>query len=631
MFYIRGCLHQKLKDDYQSSHTTTFSFFSALQHRVGGQALLLKPCAASDWANLRYLDHVGNVEAFASKVRQFTSKLARCGIKVPESDRASKPFATWDPDDHICMSTYILSVAHHNKNLRPVGSKLIPPEAYNREGGKVQGNGTKGKAKKGKGNGDGGGGNGSGSHAGGGKSKSKGRARSEAKSKGNPYDKTKNTRHYHTRLWSQLVQLKNLSQKGPLLFGDRRRLVHQPSAAASFSPQDKLRTSGDPLVRDLVLRLRLSANLMSDNSRQTIRLCASLISSFLQRTDPENHDPDIVKAHVLCTRRLEFDSLASLNSLPKTIAQGPPKERDPTAVKTRTKALSGFALRAGVPFELLCHIFRLRRAVERDLSTYGHESDLKYNLKSRAKRAAAVLDIYSCTLVCRAWEPAASSVLWDRVLAFGSFSSSIRLGRGKELAGTMRFLEIAPQGRDGWRVPRHRSMRFFEKLEGLRGLYLGLLDGLEAADILRGLNRASPQVTALEIGMVHQDRGDALMIDNPSDLAEVASTMKRLQFLRMPTWAQPLAVPAPIIDMLVSWDPAITSFLRARGSQMRYLSLTCTHADRSVHVTLATHTPLMEAIDISITFNLFPSHNDQPPAFTPENVAMMTDLLLDTG
>ncbi|RKO88616.1 hypothetical protein BDK51DRAFT_52877 [Blyttiomyces helicus] len=261
--------------------------------------------------------------------------------------------------------------------------------------------------------------------------------------------------------------------------------------------------------------------------RQTMQLCADLISGLLRRTDPQ--DPDLLNAHAACTRWLDS------NSLPKLVKQIPPHEHAPNSAATLPAPQAG-ARWSHVPVELLRRILRLRRA-------------------AGPKRTTAARDMSACSLVCRTWEPTVSDVLWESVvvtsesqfidLVQASASSSARLGRGRERAGGIRFLQF--ESLVHWRVPRETCWRFWKKLRGLRGLKLtwpskgveGKADRLVErvlrpllGDLLPGLNVNSPLLTALDVPTLNNWAVET--IQDPAELTEVAGTISRLAFLRMP-------------------------------------------------------------------------------------------------
>ncbi|RKO83679.1 hypothetical protein BDK51DRAFT_49762 [Blyttiomyces helicus] len=148
--------------------------------------------------------------------------------------------------------------------------------------------------------------------------------------------------------------------------------------------------------------------------------------------------------------------------------------------------------------------------------------------------ASLAQDVYACTRVCRTWEPAASIVLWESVvvrtdktfvdMTFASFCSSFRLGPDKERADAVRFLDLGSVARS-WCVTRALCRRFFERLQGLRGLKWDTFCGAEIADILPRLNVSSPLLVALDI----ESEENFPIFKNAADVAEIASTFARLE------------------------------------------------------------------------------------------------------
>ncbi|RKO92479.1 hypothetical protein BDK51DRAFT_27906 [Blyttiomyces helicus] len=174
--------------------------------------------------------------------------------------------------------------------------------------------------------------------------------------------------------------------------------------------------------------------------------------------------------------------------------------------------------------------------------------------------------MYACSLVCASWEPVASDVLWEAILitsdnmfaklAFGSFCSSLRRRLGAERAGCIRFLEFTPL--DVWRVCRPLHVRFFETLSGLRALKLNVGDSLEPLvfHILPRLNVSSARLSALDIIRPLRPVG------NYAHAEEIASTLARLKFLRVP----------PMISIVLTARP-LARLLATVGPNVRYLAL----------------------------------------------------------
>ncbi|RKO88614.1 hypothetical protein BDK51DRAFT_47283 [Blyttiomyces helicus] len=315
------------------------------------------------------------------------------------------------------------------------------------------------------------------------------------------------------------------------------------------------------------------------DSRHTVELCANLISSSLQRTNPEAHDPNIVNALAACTRWL------TLNGFPAPAAKTRPRDEfDAAGTDTRALTLSprapGRVLRwSSLPFELVCRILHVHCAMERDRIWWRSTDDPDAATRTNADM---VRDVYVYTLVCRGWEPAASSVLWESVkvtsdemfvnLAFGSFCSSFRLGQGMERAGSIRFLDFPEL--DSWRVPKPIYMCFFEKLQKLRRLKLvGSFAPLRKLVSLRPpLRRLTLCGTILECESVFTAILAACPTIRELDLGDCHPiTDLTLAVLKKHP-------PLHCLDLSDRVDgeftiPAIDSFLRARTSELRYLSL----------------------------------------------------------
>ncbi|RKO85529.1 hypothetical protein BDK51DRAFT_37428 [Blyttiomyces helicus] len=245
-----------------------------------------------------------------------------------------------------------------------------------------------------------------------------------------------------------------------------------------------------------------------NDSRQTNQLCATLLPSSLRRTEPEVRDPNIVNALAACTRYL------TLNALPAAMTAGSTPYREPTAVGTDITATSPRARWSHLPVELLHPIVRLLRAAEQEQwRVYGYDRRL-------SAHARAARDIYACSLVCRTWEPVASGVLREWVvvtsdemflkLAFSSVCSSLRLGLAKERA-------LVPQLENSSRV-----------------VYPQASDDCDPVG--RGQNQA--------------------------DLAEITSTIARLEFVRMPmpSRTQHLSLCAAKGPALRFWAPESCRF-----------------------------------------------------------------------
>ncbi|RKO91178.1 hypothetical protein BDK51DRAFT_51177 [Blyttiomyces helicus] len=387
-----------------------------------------------------------------------------------------------------------------------------------------------------------------------------------------------------------------------------------------------------------------------NDSAKTIQLYAHLLFSSLRRTHPEDQDPDIVNAHATCTRWL------TLNPLPKLIPESSPKVHDPGAAGTATSAPAPRASGAGsrwphLPVELLAH---LRRAVERKPPSPMDDNEED----QRAIRITAARDMFACSLVCRAWEPAASCALWEWIevtsdrmfvsLAFASFCSSLRLGRGTEAAAAIRYLHFASPAR--WNVHRLQSVNFCEKLEGLRGLQMSLRIRLDAfaneicellvVDFLPRANILSPNLTAVDLGSIkHYAEVFALSdvdyvgiarafrnlpcsdprfavlcfrppVDSENLLADLLVACPTIQDLDLsecePITDRTLSVFAkhPHLHHLnVSYQHKITSlamvsFLRARGSELRFLS--CDWVVDPINAIV--FAPRLEHLTISLTF-----------------------------
>ncbi|RKO91544.1 hypothetical protein BDK51DRAFT_45562 [Blyttiomyces helicus] len=223
-----------------------------------------------------------------------------------------------------------------------------------------------------------------------------------------------------------------------------------------------------------------------NDTYKTIQLCANLISSFLRRTKPEDHDPDLANTSAACTRWL------ALNPLPKQYTIWDcMMEPAPRLAPVRRKGKGGSRLRkpsqCGAP-GLASRTPRLRGARH-------------VRLQSRVPRVGArgesALGAGGCHLGQDVREPDVRQLLFV-----------VPAWQGRERAGAIRLLRFASL--DSWPLRRHQCVPFFDKLAGLRGLKLTSLNRLDdvaaailelvVVDILPRLKTVSPLLTLLDLG-----------------------------------------------------------------------------------------------------------------------------------